>query len=324
MKQRIIIILTIVLAVCAGLSAQVTVGGREDFYCSTSTEDVFAANDVRVDVSYSSEDKTNGAFIRIAQTVPLEDNPSFPVAYGWCSFFDRQLKLYAGRLNYRAFTYHSGYSDEYGLGFTNDGHSLVEKNALMLQYCPAAIDSIIMGAAYETDYYASGLEAIYLAANYKGEKLGVLATAHLNDSLASSRASLLVGFFPIEQVTLGAGFKYNMAINDESDDDVGCMTPFAFIGYDGGNFSCKLTPAYILGNDTLEDCFFVEGWAEYNFTDLMGVYCGGMYTTTRESDYPSYVDLKGVLSYGKTKLYAGVSYGIELGLSFPVELIVNF
>lgn len=324
MKQRAILILLIICVCCAGLSAQVSVDGRDDFYCSVSDEDIFVTNDVRVDISYASEDLLNGASIRIAQTIPLEGDINLPFAYGWMSFFDRQLRLYGGRLNCRDFTFHSSHNDEYGVGFTNDGHSLVEKNAVLLEYRTVAADGLILAAAYETDYFESGLEALYMAANYKSEKFGVLATAHLNNSFASSRASLTLGFFPAEEVMLTAGFKYNMAINDESDDDVGCMTPFAIIGYHGDNFACKLTPAYALGNGTLEDCFFVEGWAEYYFTDMLGAYCGGMYTTTREDTYPAYAELKGTASYKKATLSAGIVYFFGVGFSFPVECIVSF
>ena len=207
------------LAILGGaLSAQISISGKEQISAFPVLRDsdwrFSLLNYAYMQAEYANDEGTTGACLRIACYIQDDTNYSFgPVrAFGWVKFLDKQLAVSAGLLYNESYTIADyDYNETIQLLIlNNDGDELRGCNGLMLEYSPAQVEGLSVAAVYESEYWDSGLSALYTAAKYETEKFRTVLTWHLNDTLYHSMASATAGYSLSEAPHVDAGFKYNM------------------------------------------------------------------------------------------------------------------
>lgn len=152
MKRLAVLVFTLLTA-AAGISAQVQLSGYNKVETVWNSKGAFFFHDnARINLSYTNEDATGGAYIRLSGYVQSPAAPAATgvpeiiVAYGWADFIDHQIKISAGLLLNQEYTVNGcldidGDENTFGM-FSNDNCELEYTNGIMLQFMPQSIGGL--------------------------------------------------------------------------------------------------------------------------------------------------------------------------------------
>lgn len=322
--KKLLVTLMVLVAAGAAASAQVVVGGYDRAKMTAYADGTVGfSNRARVNISYTNADKTDGAFIRLQTTGTGSLSPVVKLGYGWIGLLDNQIKISGGRMGNYDYTVGCGIS-EFNLGnLTNEGYEIDSTDGLMIEFKPAAVAGLALGAAW--DVSSTGLSSLYTVAKYASDSFSVIATSRFNDTIADSRASLTVGVTPMEGLNAYAGFKYNMDVDDYQETHTGAMTPFAIVDYSADKLLVEVVPAYVINsNNGSENEIYVESSLEYDVSDPFAVIVTGAYDSTSEvlgSKY--FASVESAYTVDKTTFDLGVNFD-ESGISVPAYIKARF
>lgn len=336
MSRKLIAVLFSLLSLVSFLGAQVRVSGKEDVnfsWIKTSSDEIGTlTNKANIDVVYTDDDNTAGAWIRIGQHSPIESAPSFYRAYGWMSFFDSQLKISAGKLYSDKYSIYNKKNYEDSSIFSSDSWELNGKNGIMAEFAPAALEGLSAAAVCETDNYDDGLGMLYVACRYTysaGENsFGTLLTCHFDNTLANSVASAALGFSLGDSIAADVGVKYNMGYSSFDNNGSSLITPFAFFQYTSGRLWSKSVLAAAIDREgsAATDYLITENM-EYKLTDILSLGINGLYSSTESESCDSCVE-GDLICYAneKIKIYAGPVwyFGANPAWQLDSGLVVEF
>ncbi len=309
MKKAIVLLLA--LAVLGGaVFAQATVNGYVRAKADFSDAGSAFATRVRLNISYTTEDKNAYAFVRLQSSD--YNAPSVSYAYARVNLFDGMAKLTGGKLANYDYNLGSGVS-EYLLGnVSNDGYALDAAKGMLLQVMP--VEALSIGVAYlPTVGTAVTLSDFGFNVKYDIASVGsVIVESTMASTVADSRYSASFSFTGVEGLTASAGYKSAMSKG----------SIYGIFDYTMSGITFEVAPEYNLDTSGI----YVEGYASTAINDTLSLNVLGAYDT-------DVVNLDGTYLFGLELLYkisakgliqTGLTYADVTGIAVPLVVKVSF
>ncbi len=304
MKKAIVLLL--VLAVLGGtVFAQATVNGYVRAKADYSDAGVAFVTRVRLNLSYTTEDKNAYAFVRLQSSDYLA--PTVAYAFGRVKLFDGMVKIEGGKLANYDYTLGSGLS-EYLLGnVSNDGYALDSVKGMLFQVLP--IEGLNVGVAFfpAGEFDTSDID---FNVKYSIADIGdVVLTSSLAADLGDSVYSASFAFTGVEGLSATVGYKSAGSV-------------YGIFDYSVAGIDLEVAPEFVFEGSGI----YVEGYATKKLNDMLSVNVLGAYDSEA-------ANLAGTYLFGLEALYkisakgllqTGLTYADVSGLGIPLVVKVSF
>jgi len=316
MKKLLVILLA--LCVVSGAFAQATVNGYvRAVQTYSDTNGIALATRARLNISYTTEEDTFKAFVRLQSSDYTA--PKVALGYARVNLLDGKVVVSGGRLANYDYDISSGLSDyASGGNVANDGLILDAGDALLVQLLPVEGLNIGVGA-----FAGVGtIDQLYVAAKYALADVGsFVVESRLASELADSRVSASVQFTGVEGLTASAGYKLNSDVGYKMG-LVGESTVYGIINYAAGDLTVEVAPEYRLEAGKL----YAEGYVSYAMGDftytVLGAYDAASSGDTISAEY--FFGAEVYYNVGKGQVMAGFYYDDVKMWSIPLVVKVSF